>query len=263
MSKALESGKSFADQILAKLPENLRDQAKTVFTAAEASDALTLLGDGVLARSDYSKQLDDLREKQKTLNEDYTNLTAWYDKQKTTLARAAELEAENARLRGRSADDDDDPFAARRRPDPAAVPGITEDVLLKTLEDRERAAARYLNATTKLATEHLQTFGEVLDLDAVTAHAEKTRTPLGAAYQDLFRERLAEKSKAAEDARINKEVETRLAAKLAERQSTPPYPIRGADAAPIDILSLDAAQRPKHDVDSAVAEYERLTAARG
>ena len=60
MSKALDSGKSLAELLAAKLPESLRPTLQEIFAKPEAADALTLLGDSALARSDYSRSKDEL-----------------------------------------------------------------------------------------------------------------------------------------------------------------------------------------------------------
>src|SRR5215471_9474588 len=92
MASAFESGQSFMAGVLAKLPESQREAAKAIFDAAEARDAVTLLGDGALARSDYSRHMDDLREKEGALNEYYTRLSGWYDGNKSALEAAHRLQ---------------------------------------------------------------------------------------------------------------------------------------------------------------------------
>src|SRR5262252_1525613 len=95
---AFESGQSFIQGVLAKLPESQREAAKQIFESAEAKDAVTLAGDGALARSDYSKHMDSLRDKETALNEHYERLNQWYDVNKTALQ-----EAKDARDRASSA----------------------------------------------------------------------------------------------------------------------------------------------------------------
>ena len=66
---AFEDGSSFLAGVLAKVPEDLRAQVKAAFERPEAKDAVTLLGDGVLARSDYSKHMDQLRAQEQRAKE--------------------------------------------------------------------------------------------------------------------------------------------------------------------------------------------------
>ena len=100
MSKALETGKSLLDAVLAKLPESLRDSAKTAFAAPEAADALTELGARGLAQSDYSRQMDEIRRKEQELataqsqiNEVATQQTDWWNVNKPALEEYTRLKA--------------------------------------------------------------------------------------------------------------------------------------------------------------------------
>src|SRR5262252_8094600 len=85
---AFETGQTFLAGVLAKLPAEQQAQAKAIFEAAEAKDAVTLLGDGALARSDYSRSMDQLREKEQALNEYYEKLNGWYGENKAALDQA-------------------------------------------------------------------------------------------------------------------------------------------------------------------------------
>ena len=82
---AYESGQSLIASVLAKLPEGQREAARAIFEAAEAKDAVSLVGDSALARSDYSRSMDTLREKEGALNDYYTRLDGWYTDNKARL----------------------------------------------------------------------------------------------------------------------------------------------------------------------------------
>src|SRR5262245_7537543 len=82
---AFESGQSLIAGVLAKLPPEQQAQAKAIFDAAEAKEAVTMIGDQALARSDYSRSMDQLREKEGALTEYYARLNTWYDENKTLL----------------------------------------------------------------------------------------------------------------------------------------------------------------------------------
>lgn len=254
MSKALDSGKAFVEQVLAKLPESLRDAARTAFAAPEAAEALTTVGDGVLARSDYSRLMDEVREKEAAITEDYTKLNGWYETNKSRLGQVETLEAEIARLSGGKP-----PVPDLTKP---AVPsGLSREDLDKVLEDRDRNYAGVLAYTTSLATKHLRDFNEVLDVQAVIDNATKTRSSLDASYKTLFAEKLTAKAKAEEDARINKQVEERLAERL-KGQGDQPFPLRNQSPSVLDILQTKDDAPANHNLDTAVAEYERLMATR-
>src|SRR5262245_33085061 len=87
---AYESGQSFMAGVLAKLPAELRAQAETIFHGDLAKEAVTLAGDGALARSDYSRNMDTLREKERELTAYYERLNGWYADNKSALDQARE-----------------------------------------------------------------------------------------------------------------------------------------------------------------------------
>src|SRR5262245_39744481 len=95
---AFESGQSFVAGVLAKLPAELQTQAKAIFDKAEAKEAVTLIGDGALARSDYSRSMDTLREKEGALNEYYARLNHWYGDNKSALEHARAYEQQQQLL---------------------------------------------------------------------------------------------------------------------------------------------------------------------
>lgn len=247
---ALDAGKTMLAGILAKLPESVRATVQQAFEAPEATDAVTALGDSMLARSDYSRQMDALHEQEEALKTDYANLQAWYEANKATLAKAGELEAENAKLRGAP------PLPAK----PADKPAFDAETLNKELGARERAAANYLNAVTKLTMDHFQKFNEVVNPNELMALAESKHISLFDAYDLKFGEKVKARAAEEEKARIDKIVEERLAE---ERRKSPtlPYPSRQAPSV-LDVLDVKDGPA-QHTVDTAVAEYERLQASRG
>jgi hypothetical protein len=254
MSKALDSGKAFLEAVLAKLPENLRESARATFTAPEAADALTAVGDGVLARSDYSRSMDEINAKEAQITEDYEKLNAWYAENKDTLAKVPTLEAELAKRGGTPPPD--------IPPKEPPVTGLSREDLDKVLEDRDRNYAGVLAYTNTLTAKHLNDFKEVLDVQGVIDHAQKNKVSLDQSYRTLYAEKIAAKLKAEDDARINKTVEERLAEER-KKFSDQPFPLRNTSPSVLDILEAPTDKPANHTVDTAVAEYERLTAARG
>ena len=259
MSKALDSGKAFLEQVLAKLPESVRESAKTAFSAPEAADALTLLGDGALARSDYSRNMDEIKAKETQLTEDWEKLNEWYAPRKALVDKYPTLdavEAEIAKLKG-------EPVIKPPTPAPA-VPqvGMTKEELEAHLTQRDQGYANVLAYTTTLATKHLRDFNEVLDVSDLVAKATKNRQSLADAYQATFGEKLKAKADQEESVRIDKLVAEQLAVKLKERTDQP-FPLRNASPSVLDVLESKDDSPSKHNLDSAVAEYERLQSTRG
>lgn len=255
MSKASDSGKAFIDSVLAKLPENLRAGAQAAFAAPEAAEALTVVGDGVLARSDYSKSMDDLKEKETQLASDYENLTKWYDTNKTALAKVTTLEAEIARLQGAP------PPTPEEKKEPS-VGGLTKEELNQILEDRDKGYAGVLALTNSLTAKHLRDFNEVLDVTQLVDYATKNKVDLKTAYDTVHKERIEAKVKAEEEAKVNK-LREEIRAEERKNLSQMPYPVRNGAPSVLDILENKQDSPANHTVDTAVAEYERLQATRG
>ncbi len=266
---ALESGKGLAEQILAKLPESLRGQVKSVFDAPEAVDAITLLGDSALARSDYSKQMDDIRKKtgeletlQTQVKSDYDNLTAWFTENKEKLTQFDTIKPEYDRLKAAPPSPNPNP-----NPNPAPVAGMTKEDFDKALAARDSGYAAVLGLTSTLSVKHFRDFNEVLDVSALIEHATKNRVPLFDpkadvdAYRAVHGEKLTAKATADEKARVDKLVNERLAEERKNQQQ--PYPIAGGT----EPSALDTLNQPdrttRYTADAAAAKYEELVAASG
>jgi len=259
---AFESGQSFLAGVLAKLPESQRAQAEAIFNAAEAKEAVTLIGDGALGRSDYSRHMDDLRGKEQSLTEYYTQLDGWYKDNQQAL--------ESARTNGHRAPDPTPPADRSAAPqpnstlDPAAIRRIAEEAI-------NEAGRDYIAVSAFLATQggwHSHVFGEPLDMTELVQNPKLGRPIVGQpgrvyslqdAYQEKYGERIQAKNKEVEEKRFNDEVEKRLGQRTAASASQP-FPLR-SESSPLDVLSTKDGTAA-HTLDSAVAEYERLVAAK-
>jgi len=260
---AKETGTDFLKGILAKLPENLRNQPlEAVLAAAEASDALVTVGESVLARSDYSRHMDDLKKKEDTLTEDYTRLNTWYADRKADLD-----ELDRLRKTGGA-------------PTPPVTPPVTPPALDpskyldletfdKTMRQQQMDAANYLGLQNTLTLSHYKDFGEVLDTRILLADkrlgsqlSDGRVFGLLDAYNDKFAEKLAERDKTRKDAEINKLVEAGVTERLKGMQ-TQPFPVRGSTGSPLDVLDPSSPDKPEqHTADTAAAYYQKLQDAR-
>jgi len=261
---AYESGNTFLAGVLAKLSPEQQAQAKAIFESAEAKDAVSLIGDATLARSDYSRSMDQLRQKEQALSEYYTSLDGWYTENKTVL--------DAARAGGSG-----DPAPT---PAPAGGTGGTGGGGMISAADARRIADEavneagrdYIAVTAFLTTQggrHAHMFNEPLDMNELVANPKLGKPILGQpgrvysladAYNEKYGERLAAKQKETEDKRINDLVEARYSERLKQTTSTHPFPLR-AESSPLDALSTKDGTAV-HTLDSAVAEYERLVAAK-
>jgi len=264
---AFESGQSFIAGVLAKLPESLRAQAEAVFSAAEAKEAVAQIGDGALARSDYSRSMDALRSQESELTGYYERLNGWYADNKSALDRARELVAAGGTSRPQPAP------APAPAPAPTAMAGLSPEEIRAIANDAINEAGKdYIAVTAFLGTQggrHSHLFGEPLDMNELVANPKLGRPIAGQpgrifslqdAYTEKYGDRLAAKQKEAEDQRINAEVEKRLSDRT-RATATHPFPLR-AEASPLDVLTTKDGSAA-HTLDSAVAEYERLQSARG
>ena len=265
---AFEDGQSFLAGVLAKIPESLRAQVKDALEKPEAKDAVTLIGDGVLARSDYSKSMDKLKAQETELKAQadarLAELNAWYTGTKAVLDEWKVQKPEYDRLKAGKPDDDDEP----PKPPVAFTKEDLQALIDESLGPRERGAVDVMAFLTHIGLKHLHAFGEPPDVTAITANPKLGKPIAGQpnrvfslqdAYNVLYGEKVAANAKEADDKRINDEVEKRLKEKL----SAQPFPLRGSAPAPSSLDELDLKDRPTHTVDSATALYESLQQGRG
>lgn len=273
---AFESGTSFMEGVLAKLPESQREAARALFTSAEAREAVTLIGDGALARSDYSRNMDGLRAKEQELNQHYERLNDWYTTNKSALEEARELKANGGGadpLAGAGGNVGGNGNGAGHADPLKGGAMLTADEVRKLAGEAIDAAGReYLTVTAFLSQrglEHLHTFGEPLDTVALVNNPKLGRPIAGQpgrvfslddAYNEAYGEKLQAKRKEYEDKRFNEEVEKRFQERV-RASASQPFPLR-SESSPLDVLQTKDGPAA-HTLDSAVAEYERLQAARG
>jgi hypothetical protein len=257
---AFEDGNSFLAGVLAKLPESKRAQVKEAFEAAEAKDAVVALGDGVLARSDYSKHMDGLKAKEGELQTKFNDLNDWYAANEAALKEYPTLKTKLAT------------YEKTPPADPKNPPADPVDPRQIAREEIDAAGREYVGVSAWLAgkaVQHQQMFSEPLDTMALVNNPKLGKPIAGQpgrvfsledAYREQHGERVTKFQTDAQEKKFNDEVEKRLAEKL-KGQTHQPFPLRG-DASPSVLDVLDQKDRPVHNLDSAVAEYERLQAAR-
>lgn len=263
---AKESGQSFIAGVLAKLPDADRAAAQALFAKPEAEAAIALIGDGVLARSEFSRQMDDLKKKTEELDARQDTLSAWWEQNENALKDYLVIKPEYDKLKG-APNPNPNP-----NPNPTPAPaGLTQEQIAAELDARDRGFASAFSLGINLATQHLHMFNEPLNMTELLGDPNLGRPikgdPNGRTYglQDAYNTkhgtRVAEKQQAARQAEIEKEVQKRLAEERAKNPQPMPYPLRDAQPSPLDALT---AERKPSDftVESAVAEYDRLSQAR-
>lgn len=272
MSKASDAGKAFLAGVLAKLPESLRASAQAAFEGADAEAALEVVGTGALAQPEISRRMDELKAKNDEAAAKLTEATqlyernqTWYDANKAALAEYPALKAKVAK--GGGADDEDDLDAEGRRktppPDPRAV-------ALEVLNEQGRDYVQVSAWLAGKAVEHMQRFSEPLDTMAIVNNPKLGKPiaghpgrvySLNDAYTETYGERVAKFEKDRHDKGIEDEVQKRLTEERT-KHAQQPFPLRGVEPSVLDILTTKDGPA-QHTVDSAVAEYDRLQAAKG
>jgi hypothetical protein len=261
---AKESGQSLLAGVLAKLPEADRATAQAIFAKADAEGAITLIGESALARSDYSKQMDTIREQTTALEAKQTELTEWWEVNKDALLDYKAIKPEFDKLKTTP--------PARTTPDPNPPPaGLTKEEFDKDmairLEARDRIFAGALGFSVTLAQKHFVMFHEALDMnellrDPKIGTVDKTTGDtygLMDAYNNKHGDRVSTKLKEIKDAEFNKAVDDKVNERL---RSSPqhPFPIRDSSPSPLDALTTPEKKTTDFTVDSAVAFYEQLQA---
>lgn len=251
MSKAFDTGKSLADLILAKLPEGLRAEAAKAFSAPEAADAITLLGDSALARADYSREMDGIRQKAEELQAEQDRINGihetqvdWWTKNQAAIEEWKVLKAQGTHVPDKK--------------EPVPVAGLTKAELDEMLNARDQGYASVLGITTTLSGRHFKDFGEVLDGNDLIAYAQKNRLALPDAYQQKYADKIKAKTEAEEKVRIDKLVEERLGEER-KKLANQPFPLRNQEPSALDVLQ----QPDKPALPDPTEFYQQLQAARG
>lgn len=262
---AFEDGQKFLDGVLAKLPESLRVSAKDLFTKPEAKDAITLVGDGALARSDYSKHMDELKKLD--------------DAAKAKLADATKLYEDNVGWRKNNEQAITDAVALKARLDAGGNGGGDTDfdevgIRKLALDEINRAGREYIGVSAWLAdkaVEHYAAFNEKLSLAEITSNPKLGKEIAGQpgrvfslddAYTEKYGEKVAARVKDVHDKAIEAEVQKRLSEERTKLGGQP-FPLRG-EIGPSVLDVLTTKEGPAaHTLDTATAEYDRLQAARG
>ena len=272
MSKALESGKSLLDGVLAKLPESLREQAKGIFAAAEATEALTVLGDSALARADYSKNMDaltaaqaDLKVREESLTTDYDRLNEWYTGRKTDFEKVDELRR-TGKWKDGPIDDGQPPKPGAPALDSSKF--IARDDFDKLMNNQQMLAANAMALMGKLIVQHQTRFNEELDAQDLLTDPNLGKQQANGAYYGLqdayntkFKDKITERTTRLEQERITKLVNEQLAA---ERMKNPQLTIPlKTGSSPLDLLEANTEIKPEqYSAQAAAEEYARLVAAR-
>lgn len=250
MADRITKGREFFSQVAQHLPDDLRAGFETFIQSGDqnAQQVLATIGDGTLRQDAFSREMDALRETKTALERWRDDLAAWANAREADTAAPA------------------DPLATPRATAATAAPGtgVSKDDVLSLFNQemgrREIYFAKYVADATRLATQHFQQFGEVLDINQILAHPRLAELQLAGVYAELHKDKIAAKS-AAEQAKEREALKQTLREELLAEQgpgTKVPYPI-GEGGSPLDHLGGDAAQ---YTPEAAAAMYRQLVNAR-
>jgi len=278
---AFEDGQAFLAGVLAKIPdEGLRAQAKTLFESTAVKDAVTVIGDGVLARSDYSKHMDQIKIQDQALKDKLTAATdlydqnsAWYQTNKAALEEYPTLKTRIGELEAGDGGDPD-PNKAKEKPvvlDKKTIEETIAGMLDENLAARERGYVDVVAFMQDTGFQHQQMFGTPVAMRELVGNPKLGKPILGQpgrtfslqdAYNEKYGVEVAAKVKATHDKEIEDEVQKRLGEERA-KQAGMPFPLRnGSQPSVLDVLTTEKGASA-HTLDTAVAAYESLQAGKG
>jgi DNA primase len=252
---ARDAGVSFLESVLAHVDADHRDTVKAALAANE--QVLTELGNGALRQSEFSKLADQARAAEAAAQELYTQNQRWFEENKTRLEAATRTPApvtSTPSLQSPAAD---------------ALAAL-EEKFTKQLQELSQAGSAAIVHTTELATRHMKTFGETLDIQALMRDPAINQLGLQGVYEKTYKDKYAEIAKKADDARIEAAVQQRVN-ELRLANPRLPYPSQQGGS-PLDGLEIAARAAaagttpvptaPVDVVAQAAAEYEAAVARR-
>lgn len=227
----------YLKEVLALIPDEKKDPI------------LAALGERIMAKEDYSRAQDSLREKEGAITAYKSTLDSWYGSNLEKL-EAGSKALEELEKRGRN--QDPAPSAGV-----AALEGYikrddAEKLLAARLRESEEQGLAVMAPLVKLSMQHLHDYGKPLDPDSVIAHARKHGQNLVDAYQDLTADVRQEKAKRAEEAR-EKKLREEIRAEVLKESGHGIYPV-GADSGGSGLAGLRSAKESV-GVAAAIADF--------
>lgn len=241
-----KAGQSFMQGVLAALPEEKRAAAIAVFQGEEVDTALELAGEGAMLRADYSRGQNEMGAKETEIENHWSKLNTWYAGKKAGLDEVDALRSKVTELQAASGSGNGDgdlapgsgdgmggkPAAKMTKDELLATIGIdpskivTADQLAEVVGNVERGMLSFYQQANPLSIEHYNTFGEVLDIEAVFKHPQVQTIGFKAAYLDTHKDKF--EAKAVKEAEAHdKEVADKAVAEHIKENAGQGFPIPG------------------------------------
>jgi len=256
-----DAGQTFMQSVLAALPEEKRAAVLPLFQGDDVDGALELAGAGFMRQEDYSRQSNELGEKTKEVENHWNKLNTWHAGKKTDLEEVDALRLKVTELQvaagtgngdGAPKPGDVKPAAAMTRDellttiglDPAKI--VTADQLTEVVGNIERGMLSFYQQANPISIEHYQTFGEVLDVEAVFKHPQVQQIGFKAAYLDTHKDKFEAKALKEAEAHDKEVADAAVAEHIKENAGSMGFPIPGRSmpsgiTSPLD--NLEASMR--------------------
>jgi hypothetical protein len=260
-NKGLEAGSTFLQGVLKTLsPEDRARAEEAVNTLRAVGNGAVVagIGDGTLGQSEVSRQLSELQTRTTELetrrqeiddraahyDEVHQQQTQWWNANRDALAEYTQMKKTPAPV---------------LTPSNTPAPGmVTEEAFNERLQGATAGFLGLIADQTDLTREHFARFGEVVDVRPLLTHPQIGAVGLKGVYQLVHKDRLEKHQTDAALAAENKIRADERAKVLAQQAEMPYLPATGAGSG----SPLDGLVQKDNVVDSAMAEYNRLVAAR-
>jgi len=161
-----------------------------------------------LARSDYSRNMDKIREDERKLQEKMAETERFYQSQILADHNNKEsfdkIVAENQRLRQMTASGDFSGYQTQEGTQPMAQSGISNAEWDKKLQQIQVDGVTLMGKMNYLQAKHLKEFNEVLDTLDVVKHANEKHLPLDLAYESYTKDLRTKKEEEKRQAELAK-----------------------------------------------------------
>jgi len=242
-----KAGQTFMQGVLAALPEEKRAAAVALFQGEEVDTALEFAGEGSMLRADYSRGQNEMGAKETEIENHWSKLNSWYAGKKAGLDEVDALRAKVTELQaghGTGNGDGDLPPGAGDLSGGKPAAKMTKDELLQTIGldpskivtadqltevvgNIERGMLSFYQQANPISIEHYNTFGEVLDVEAVFKHPQVQTIGFKAAYLDTHKDKFEAKAVKEAEAHDKEVADKAVAEHIKENVGNQGFPIPG------------------------------------
>lgn len=176
---------AFLADVIATIPEDKRDAFKEALT----DGAKSKLREGVLARSDYSRQSDELRKEREAFNatvaEANRNIDGWKDWYKQTATETASMKERLEKYSDTYGDLDE---GVKNKKPSLDLDAVNKNID-ERLKDRDAAAIGFADQLTDLKIDHWNKYKEKLNTADLLKICDADKVNLTQGYKTLTAER--------------------------------------------------------------------------